>query len=96
MKDIAIIGLFATLGILCIFALIKNEVTFHNRMKIAEAIYFYNLSYIRKGENPDADHYVSFDDMEDYVVTFERFWDWGYTRILPAEKFKLIRPFIKH
>lgn len=33
--------------------------------------------------------------MESYDSTFRRFWDWGYTKILPPNYFKLIEPFIE-
>lgn len=34
-------------------------------------------------------------NMETYVGTWSRLWDWGYTRILPEEDFELIKPYIK-
>ena len=40
------------------------------------------------------DKNVSYDDMESDNKTLLRLWDWGYTRILPPEKFELIKPFI--
>lgn len=38
---------------------------------------------------------VDYDDMENYVVTLWRLWDWGYTRILPKDKFEIIKPYIE-
>lgn len=28
-------------------------------------------------------------------VTFYRWWDWGYTRILPKDKFEIIKPYLE-
>ena len=33
-------------------------------------------------------------DMEEYDQTFKRWWDWGYTRILPPAKYELVKPHI--
>lgn len=38
---------------------------------------------------------VDFSDMEDYDKTCRRWWDWSYKRILPKEKFELIKPYLK-
>lgn len=37
---------------------------------------------------------VTYADMESYLRTIIRFWDWGYTRILPPDKFEKIRPYL--
>ena len=37
---------------------------------------------------------VDFIDMEDFDDTFKRFYDWGYTRILPKKKYELVKSFI--
>lgn len=37
---------------------------------------------------------VGYMDMESYLRTIIRFWDWGYTRILPPDKFEKIRPYL--
>lgn len=70
-------------------ALLKNECTAYMRMKIFDAIISYQLNRDFFGR------IVSLNDMEDYDSTFYRWWDWGYTRILPPEKFKIIKPWIK-
>jgi hypothetical protein len=77
-----------------IFNLIKNEFTYRSHMIISEAIYEYNDHLINEGRYHQSK--VTFVDMESYEATQKRFWDWGYTRILPPEKFELIKPFIKH
>lgn len=82
-------------------ALIKNEVTCRNHIKIIDAIYEYSINSLNKDFNnwqpgqPQPWNLVDTSDMENYDATLYRFWDWGYTRILPPDKFELIRPFIK-
>ena len=73
----------------CAIALLKNECTAYMRMKIFNAIVSYQLNRDFFGL------IVSLNDMEDYDSTFYRWWDWGYTRILPPEKFEIIKPWIK-
>lgn len=70
-------------------AMLKNEYTAYMRMKIFDAIISYQLNRDFFGR------IVSLNDMEDYDSTFYRWWDWGYTRILPPEKFEIIKPWIK-
>ncbi len=38
---------------------------------------------------------VEYEDTEDIIKTLFRLWDWSYKRILPAEKFAIIEPYIK-
>ncbi len=57
---------------------------------ILEAIHDYHTDCIRKRTTFDVD----FSDMEDYYKTVHRWWDWGYKRILPKEKFEIIRKYI--
>lgn len=70
---------------------IKNA--YNNQIKIAEAIYLYNVDARKNGVRVFSN--VSFDDMESYNSTLYRFWDWGYTRILPKDKFELIKSYIQ-
>lgn len=84
------IGLIIILG--CVVALFKNENTFRNRSKILDAIYSYQMHLLSLGIYDHSDLYSY---MEPYDATFYRFWDWGYTRILPPNYFKLIEPFIE-
>ena len=77
-----------------VFVFIKNGVTYYMQEKIGDAILAYQLDRIRKGDIHGSD-LVSVWDIERYEKTLFRFWDWGYTRILPPEKFELIKPFIK-
>ena len=72
----------------------KNLNTYLCQDKIDKAIYEYKLMCIRNSDW-DALHYVEYKDEENYIKTFWRFWDWGYTRILPKDKFEIIKPYIK-
>lgn len=74
--------------------LIKNHVTSRMQGKIIDAIFVYSMTCLDKYDFVSA-HLVEFDDMESYEKTLFRLWDWGYTRILPPEKFELIKPYIK-
>ena len=80
----------------CIYALIKNEITCKNQAIIANAIcdYYYHMITTDPEYKYDANDSL-YDYMEDYDKTFNRFWDWGYTHILPYDKFELIKPYIK-
>lgn len=82
-------------GLLVVFYTImmfKNDSCLKNRMIIMNAIHDYCMYQL--ANNIIAANVVSYCDMEDYDKTLKRFWDWGYTRILPHDKFMLIRPFI--
>lgn len=95
---LCIIGLVAS-GTAVIYrniALAKNEVTYRNRIIILEAIQRYHAHLFKEGLFGQADLMVTHMDMEYYGDTLKRFWDWGYTRILPPEKFELIKPYIEH
>lgn len=74
-----------------IFMLIKTNNTFKNRIIIIDAIYAYVLWCVKN----NADIEVDYTDMETYDETDNRYFDWGYTNILPQEKFELIKPYIK-
>lgn len=77
--------------ITCLFMLIRVEVTGANQMKILDAIYDYSIDKIHKAEDP----LVDFDDMESFDSTYYRLWDFGCKRILPKEKYELIKEYIK-
>lgn len=74
--------------IICIIALFKNNNTLKQRQKIGRAICDYHMA-------TEVDNWqVDYTDVEDYDKTLFRIWDWGYTNILPKEKFEIIKPFI--
>lgn len=80
--------------ILCGIAIEKNMNTYDNHDKIDEAIYKYKSICIQN-HDWDALYRVEYKDTEHYMKTFWRLWDWGYTRILPKDKFEIIKPYIK-
>lgn len=73
------------------FILVKNENTCRQRNKINKAIYHYHIFCAREKIAEDVD-YV---DKEHYNKTLFRLWDWGCTRILPKEKYEIIKMYIK-
>ena len=82
------------LAIFCLIGIIKNFVTYDCHLKIGDAIYRYKIDCIRNHRWADL-HFIAYKDMELYEKTFWRLWDWGYTRILPKDKFEIIKPYIK-
>lgn len=99
------LAIFVLALLIGVLALIKNEVTFGNMMLIDSAIYLYRIDLGKKayeeacetGKSFDECYKpeVDYDDEESYDDTFKRWWDWGYTRILPPEKFEIIKPYIE-
>lgn len=77
--------------ILCIFTVVRNNVTVSNRCKIDDAIYSYKCECRNKKVEPK----VTYSDKEEYYNTLRRIYDFGYTRILPKDKFEIIKPYIK-
>ena len=71
----------------------KNANTHTKRRIIIDAISSYKHNALDKYDFT-ALHLVEYDDMEEYSVTMWRLWDWGYTRILPKEKFELVKKYI--
>lgn len=91
---ISILIMCGLMVIWCIISIIKCNFTSKNHMIILDAIYDYTVHLIHEGQYDQIK--VTFNDMETFDATQKRFWDWGYTRILPPEKFELIKPFIRH
>ena len=90
MKEI-VVDILVIMLLLCIIGLIKNEVTYHHHMRILKAIEEYEKMCFDYEKMND----INCDDMENYVLTLLRIWDWGYTKILPKDKFEIIKPYIK-
>ena len=80
------------LAALLIFWAIRGDEVHRNRVIIICAISRYKLA------NPDmfGKYEVDYSDMRSYKGIYVRFWDWGYTNILPPEKFVIIKPYIEH
>ena len=73
------------------YMLVRVRVAYRNQMRVCDAIYMYNLRCIRRGVVSE----VYFDDMEDYSETVYRLFDFGCERILPPEKYLIIKPFLE-
>lgn len=91
MSDICILVAPFFIGVT--YIAIKNENTYKQHELIAHAIWEYRITLIREGKYDSA--LVDYSDMESYETTLFRLWDWGYTRILPKEKFEIIKPYIE-
>jgi hypothetical protein len=88
----AIIGIIAV-----IYTVFKNDATANAREVIIEAIFLYQKDRLENQcmcGTPVVDE-VDYSDMEPYEKTLNRFYDWGYTRILPKDKFEIIKPLIE-
>lgn len=77
--------------ILCGIMLVKNRITYHNMITIGNAIFSYQNDCVRSGRDVEVDY----SDCEPYEVILFRLWDCGYARILPPEKFEIIKPYIE-
>ena len=77
-----------------IVLLFKNSITLRNQEKVLYAIKEYRIECM-KNHQYNGLNYVDYEDVETYMTTFWRLWDWGYTRILPKDKFEIIKPYIK-
>lgn len=87
------------INLFCALFVIKNNIALSNQTKISNAIYEYRKHLLELGILPDdvpKDQAVDYDDMESIDSTIFRFWDFGCTRILPKEKYELVKPFIKN
>lgn len=73
-----------------VFIVVKSFNTLNNHSKILSAIDAYTTE-IKDYENG----LLLIDNMESFNQTLFRFWDWGYTRILPKEDYEWIKPYIK-
>ena len=86
------IAMIVTILILGYIDIRKIDRTGDCRAVIIEAIYKYRCECI---DAVDTREIVDYDDMESFEATLSRFWDWGYTRILPKDKYELIKPYIE-
>lgn len=77
----------------CMVMIVKVDVTQAQQLRVARAIFLYKdnlIDTVRWGEEE-----VDFGDMEPFDKTLLRLWDWGYKRILPADKMEIIKPYLK-
>lgn len=97
MQDVVLTILIVVLIICLLFFTIlnfKNMNTAKNQIRILNAITDYQDDCVKKDMYKEALN-VTIQDKEDYDKTLWRLWDWGYTRILPKDKFEIIKPYIK-
>lgn len=88
--------ILAVILLICALLFVKNEVTLNHHISISCAIHEYHRDLINE-DNYDLydNNPVEYKDMESYFKTFRRFWDWGYKRILPREKYEIIKPYLE-
>ena len=84
---IVVNGLLATL---LIFWAIRGEEVHRCRVTIICAISRYKLA----NTHLFGKYEVDYSDMRSYKAIYARFWDWGYTNILPPDKFAIIKPYL--
>lgn len=77
----------------CLVMFAKTEVTGRQRMRIVNAIWRYECERFDKGCWEKAE--VNYNDMEPFDKTLFRLWDWDCKRILPPEKYEIIKPYLK-
>lgn len=80
-----------TTGIAITLAIWKASLAIIYHAWITEAILEYRIDCRCNGRVMDVD----FTDMEPMWKTFLRFWDWGYTHILPKEKYLLVKAWVR-
>ena len=73
-----------------IIALFRNNWAYKQQIRVINAICAHQM-YCQITEKKSV---VTYTDMETYEATYRRFWDWGCTRILPKEKFAIIKPYL--
>lgn len=74
----------------CIIMIFKANHTYKMHNIIDDAISFYNVRCI----DNNTTSLVDYEDAESFESTMLRLYDWGYKRILPKEKFEIIKPYI--
>lgn len=89
-----IVTLYYAFVILCGLFIVKVLLAGYWSYLILDAVFVYLIEKQNDGYTLD-DVEVDFDDLEDIDRTIWRLWDWGYGRILPKEKLKIIKPYIK-
>lgn len=85
---IFIICVFALL--ISIFLMFRNSKALSLRNHVRRAILEYRMDCFVKGINPE----IMYEDMESFYSTVFRFWDFSHKRILPKDKYKLIKKYL--
>lgn len=97
MKLLLVILLVAVTALLCGFVylsyiIFKEANTTKQRAKIYDAICMYQNASRNKGIFKVK---VKSSDMESVEETDKRWWDWSCKRILPIDKYNIVKPYIK-
>ena len=87
---IVLLSVFGCGLVFALYMLIRTEVVFRNQVAVCNAVHEYHKSRFEQG---DYDFERLWDHVEEFDHTLWRLWDWGCTRILPPDKFELIKPF---
>ena len=82
---------FIIAGLIFAATIYKFSLTAIYRAWITEAILEYRIDCRCNRREIDVD----FSDMEPMWLTCIRFWDWGYSHILPKEKFALVKMWLQ-
>ena len=61
-----------------------------NQMIVSDAIFAYQMDCIEEHRS----FYVTYDNKESFTETMNRWWDWGYTRILDKYSYPYVEPYI--
>lgn len=72
---------------------IRTNVAYRNQTIIGDAVLAYSIDMINRDMFEAIE--VRFRDIEPFERTMFRLWDFGYTRLLPPDKFEIIRPYIE-
>jgi hypothetical protein len=61
--------------------------------KVVDAICDLHIDMIRHDEYYN--YPVTYDDIRPLVVTIFMIWNWGYTSVIPKDKLRILRPYMK-
>jgi hypothetical protein len=90
MSETVLFILFVGIFSIGVLGLIKTEVTSRQMGRIIDAIYLYQVANIEDFPN----FKVDYSDMKTFNEVMFNIRDWGYTSILPQDKYELIKPYI--
>lgn len=79
---------------LILFLGVKNYVTDVRRSEVFDAIYTYNLNYMRKDFSGFMNSPDLYEHVEPYYKTLFRFWDWSNKFIADGATYRLIRHYL--
>lgn len=94
--SICFVGIFVCFVrlIMCVYMLIKCNRTYKCRTIINNAICYYFEDQIKNGAYIVEDMKSTFDSLESFDDTLNRWWDWGLSRIAPLDVMDKIGRFL--